>query len=115
MHDDAHQVSDPLTELQARYDRLNSLYQVGNVIHSTLEPQEALQLILTEAVRLMRASSGSAVLINPTTGFLEILASEGLPPDSAQLKLRLGEGIPGRGARRGCSAEEREVSPRPRY
>ena len=45
-----------LAQLQARYDRLNSLYQVSTVIHSTLEPQEALQLILDEAVRLMRAS-----------------------------------------------------------
>jgi GAF domain-containing protein len=115
MHDDAHQISDPLAELQARYDRLNSLYQVGNVIHSTLEPQEALQLILTEAVRLMRASSGSAVLINPTTGFLEILASEGLPPDAAQLKLRLGEGITGWVARAGRPARVGEVARDPRY
>src|SRR5437588_4058913 len=101
MHDDAHQISDPLAELQARYDRLNLLYQVGNVIHSTLDPQEALQLILREAVRLMRASSGSAVLVNPTTGFLEIHASHGLPPQAAELKLRLGEGITGWVARAG--------------
>src|SRR5213593_1423054 len=94
-HDPMNLMPDELSELKARYDRLNLLYQVGNVIHSTLEPQEALQLILHEAVRLMRASSGSAVLINPTTGFLEILASEGLPPDAAQLKLRIGEGITG--------------------
>ena len=60
----------------SRYERLQLLYQVGNVIHSTLEPQEALQLIVSEAVRLMRASSGSVVLINPTSGFLEIHASE---------------------------------------
>ena len=61
-------MSDELAELKARYDRLNLLYQVGNVIHSTLDPQEALRLILDQAVRLMRASSGSVVLINPTTG-----------------------------------------------
>ena len=115
MHDDAHQITGPLAELQARYDRLNSLYQVGNVIHSTLEPQEALQLILSEAVRLMRASSGSAVLINPTTGFLEILASEGLPPGAAQLKLRVGEGITGWVARAGRPARVGEVARDPRY
>src|SRR5207237_1265182 len=55
---------DDLAQLQARYERLNLLYQVSNVIHSTLEPQEALQLILKEAVRLMRASSRSAVLLD---------------------------------------------------
>ena len=53
--------------MMSRYERLNLLYQVSNVIHSTLEPQEALQLIVSEAVRLMRASSGSVVLINPTS------------------------------------------------
>ena len=48
-------MSDELAELKARYDRLNALYQVGSVIHTTLEPQEALQLILNQAVELMRA------------------------------------------------------------
>ena len=70
-------VNDELAELKARYERLNLLYQVSNVIHSTLDPQEALQLIVSEAVRLMRASSGSVVLINPTNGFLEIHAAQG--------------------------------------
>jgi len=108
-------MSDELADLQARYDRLNSLYQVGNVIHSTLEPQVALQLILQEAVRLMRASSGSAVLINPTTGFLEILASEGLPPDAEELKLRIGQGITGWVARSGRPARVGDVAGDPRY
>jgi hypothetical protein len=44
MDDSPHQMSDELADLKARYDRLNVLYQVGNVIHTTLEPQEALQL-----------------------------------------------------------------------
>ena len=80
MDDLSDQMSDRLAELQGRYDRLNVLYRVGNVIHSTLEPQEALQLIINQAVALMRAASGSIVLINPTTGVLEIHAAEGLPP-----------------------------------
>ncbi len=84
-------MSDELAQLKARYDRLNLLYQVGNVIHSTLDPQEALQLILEEAVRLMRASSGSTALINPTTGLLEIHASKGLPASATELKLRVGQ------------------------
>ena len=52
-------MSDELADLKARYDRLNVLYQVGSVIHSTLEPQEALRLIVNQAVGLMRAASGS--------------------------------------------------------
>jgi signal transduction histidine kinase len=108
-------MSDALTDLKARYDQLNLLYHVGNVIHSTLEPQEALQLITREAVRLMRASSGSVVLINPNTGFLEIQASEGLPPNARELKLRVGEGITGWVARAGKTARVADVRQDPRY
>ena len=43
-----------LNELKARYERLKSLYQVGSVIHSTLEPQPALLLIVREAARLIQ-------------------------------------------------------------
>jgi signal transduction histidine kinase len=108
-------MTDELAQLKAQYERLNALYQVGNVIHSTLDSQEALQLILAEAVRLMRASSGSAVLINPTTGFLEILASKGLPEKAAELKLRVGEGITGWVARAGKAARVGDVSRDGRY
>lgn len=106
---------DELRELQARYDRLNMLYQVGNVIHSTLEPQEALQLILDEAVRLVSATSGSTVLLNPMNGLLEIHASKGLPPGAGNLKLRLGEGVTGWVARTGQPARVGDVTRDPRY
>ena len=46
---------EPITD--PRHERLRLLYQVSNVIHSTLDSQEALQLIVSEAVRVMRASS----------------------------------------------------------
>jgi signal transduction histidine kinase len=108
-------MSDELHELRRSYERLQLLYQVGNVIHSTLDPQEALQLILKEAVALMRASSGSAVLINPTDGFLEIHASHGLPPEAASLRLKMGEGVTGWVARTGKAARIGEVSKDPRY
>lgn len=108
-------MSDELVELKARYERLLLLYQVSNVLHSTLEPQEALQLIVREAVRLARASSGSVVLVNPTSGFLEILASQGLPTNAAELKLRVGEGITGWVARTGQSARVGEAGQDARY
>jgi signal transduction histidine kinase len=108
-------VSDELTELKARYERLSLLYQAGNAIHATLDHQEALQLILTQAVRQMRASSGSVVLINPTNGFLEILAAEGLPANAAELKLRVGEGITGWVARTGKPARVGDVTKDSRY
>src|SRR5262245_34228755 len=103
-------MTDELRELKARYERLNLLYQVGNVLHSTLDPQEALQLILNEAVRLMRASSGSTVLVNPTTGLLEIHAAKGLPVKAAEVKLRVGEGVTGWVARTGKPARIGDIS-----
>ena len=108
-------MNDELSKLASRYERLNLLYQVSNVIHSTLEPQEALQLIVSEAVRLMRASSGSVVLINPTSGFLEIHASKGLPPGASRLQLRIGEGITGWVARTGKPARVGDVTQDVRY
>lgn len=115
MANDPSQMSDELAELKARFDRLNLLYQVGNVIHSTLDPQEALRLITDQAVRLMRASSGSAILINPTTGLLEIHAASGLPGSAAELKLRIGQGVTGWVARTGRPARIGDVAKDPRY
>lgn len=102
-------------DLKARYERVSLLYQVGKVIHSTLEPQKALELILSEVIRTMPATSGSIVLINPTTGFLEIEAAQGLPPKARELKLRVGEGITGWVARTGKPARVGDVLKDPRY
>jgi signal transduction histidine kinase len=104
-----------MAKLEARHERLTLLYQVSNVIHSTLDSQEALQLIVREAVRVMQAASGSVVLINPTSGFLEIQASQGLPANAADLRLRLGEGVTGWVARTGKAARVGNVAQDPRY
>lgn len=104
-----------LEKLKAKYERLELLHQVSNIIHSTLDPQEALLLIVREAVRLMAASSGSVVLSNPTNGFLEIHASQGLPATAANLKLRVGEGITGWVARTGKAARVGDVAQDNRY
>ncbi|HEX5398252.1 MAG TPA: GAF domain-containing protein [Verrucomicrobiae bacterium] len=108
-------MNDEEANLNSRFERLQLLYQVSNVIHSTLEPQEALQLIVSEAVRLMNASSGSVVLINPSTGLLEIQASHNLPTAAAKLKLRVGEGITGWVVRNGKPARVGSVTQDPRY
>jgi signal transduction histidine kinase len=108
-------VSDELAGLKERNARLSLLNEISNVIHSTLDPEKALNLILREAVRVMRASSGSAVLINPTNGLLEIQASQGLTPTARQLRLRVGEGITGWVARTGQPARVSDVHADPRY
>lgn len=108
-------MSDELADLQQRYARLKLMYDVSHVIHSSLDPQEALQLIVGEAVRLTKASSGSVVLMNPTTQLLEIQASHGLPEAASALRLRVGEGITGWVARHGKTALVPDVRRDPRY
>jgi signal transduction histidine kinase len=108
-------MSDELAEWKARCERLTLLYQVSNVIHSTLDSQEALQLVVREAVKLTGATSGSVALVNPTTGFLEIQAQHGLPSRAAELRLRVGEGITGWVARTGRPARVGDVSADARY
>ena len=101
-------------------EQLQRLYEVSRAIHSTLESTEALRLIVREAVSLRGASSGSLALVNPTTGLLEIAASEGLPEDASAMSLRPNEGITGWVAHHGeplrigdVSADERYISARP--
>ena len=106
---------DDSAEPKTRLERLELLYQVSNAIHSTLEPQAALQIVVREAVRVMRATSGSVVLFNPNTALLEIEASHGLPPAAAQLRLRVGEGITGWVFRKGRPALVGDVAKDPRY
>jgi signal transduction histidine kinase len=108
-------VNEDLAALKRRFEQLNLLHQVSDVIHSTLDPKEALPLVLREVVRLMRATSGSVVLINPTTGFLEIEAAHGLPPNASQIRLRQGEGITGWVARTAQPARVGNVLEDSRY
>lgn len=109
------QPADEPTDLKAQLERLRQLYHVSNVIHSSLDPQEALQLILEQAIRLTCATSGSAILINPTTRVLEIHAARGLPADVSGVKLRVGEGITGHVALTGKPARVGDVRADPRY
>jgi signal transduction histidine kinase len=108
-------MNDALAELQARHDRLALLYQVSQTLQSTLEPEAALELIVSEAVRAVRATSGSVVLVNPATRRLEIQAAVGLPEQVKRLRLRVGEGITGWVARTGQPALIADTTQDPRY
>jgi signal transduction histidine kinase len=106
---------DSQADLARRYERLRLLFEISEVLHSTLDSQRALLLIVEQAVKIARASSGSIVLVNPNSGFLEIHASHGLPPQADHLKLRVGEGITGWVARTGRPARVGEVAKDARY
>ena len=74
---------------------IDSLYRISSLVSDTDEPEEALQLILDEIVRVLQPSSASISLINPDNKVLELEASFGLPDDWQEMKLSLGQGITG--------------------
>lgn len=108
-------MADEVDNLRAELERTKLLYEVSKVIHSSLDPQEALQLIVKEAVNAMGATSGSVALINPTTGCLEINAAHGLPAAAAEVLLQQHEGITGWVVRYGKPVRVGNVAEDPRY
>lgn len=107
-------MSDPLRDIEARYARLRLLYESGKAIHATLASEQALQVALEEAMRGVRAASGSVRLLNPTTGLLEIHAAKNLPADVRESRLRMGEDVAGWVARTGKAAHVGDAHKDPR-
>lgn len=104
-----------MSQREFQPEQLARLYSVARAIHATLEPAEALQLIVQAAVQLAGAGSGSLALVNPTTGLLEIEAAEGLPEAGSGLVLRQDEGITGWVAQHGKPLRVGEVDQDRRY
>lgn len=108
-------MNDELAELRQRHERLKLLYDVSMTLHSSLDAQEALRLIVSEAVRLTHASSGSVALLNPTSDALIIAASHGLPEEALELTLAVTEGLTGWVARHGKAVRVADVRTDRRY
>lgn len=94
---------------------IDSLYRISSLVSDTDEPQEALQLILDEVVRVLEPSSASISLINPDNKVLELEASFGLPEDWQDMELSLGQGITGWTALHGRALIVNDVRNEPRY
>jgi signal transduction histidine kinase len=94
---------------------LPALYRIASIGTVMDDPHSALQIILREILDLFHATSGSIALLSPDTGRLEIEIQEGLPPDSADFGLRLGQGITGWVAFHGRAQLVRDVAADPRY
>jgi signal transduction histidine kinase len=98
-----------------RLHRYRVLARVSNVINSSLEARTVLRLVLREAARVMRASSGSIVFIDPHTQLLEIAVATGLSRKAQQLKLPIGHGVTGWVAKTGKPLRVSDVTADPRY
>ncbi|MBI5395309.1 MAG: GAF domain-containing protein [Verrucomicrobia bacterium] len=102
-------------DLRERFERLQALHNISTALSATDDPREVLTLVLREAVRVTRASSGSLVLINPSTGLLEIEVAIGLSEDAQKTKLPLDQGITGWVARSGEPLRVGDVAQDRRY
>ena len=91
------------------------LYRIASVGARTDDPHAALQVILGEICALLHATCGSVALLSPDSGRLEMEIQQGLPPDNADLALRLGQGITGWVALHGRAQLVPDVTADPRY
>jgi signal transduction histidine kinase len=94
---------------------LPALYRISSLIGRTEEPRLALRSILAEIVASLHAASGSVSLLNPDTGKLEIEVHQGLPADTDEVSLKLGQGVTGWVAFHGRPQLVRDVTADPRY
>lgn len=91
------------------------LYRISSLVGRTEDPRLALRTILAEIIAGLHASSGSIALLNPDTGKLEIEVQQGLPPDTNDVALRLGQGITGWVAFHNKAQLVPDVAAEPRY
>lgn len=94
---------------------IDSLYRISSLVSKTDDPQEALELIMDEVVKVLGATSASIALINPDKNSLEIEVYRGLPSSSQELKLQLGQGITGWVALHGTPLLVKDVRKDARY
>jgi signal transduction histidine kinase len=94
---------------------LSALYNISSLLGKTEDAGIALRAILAEIIAYFDASSGSIALLNPDSGRLEIEVQQGLPDDSKESALRLGQGITGWVAFHGRPQLVPDVTADPRY
>ncbi|MGC1246348.1 MAG: GAF domain-containing protein, partial [Spirulinaceae cyanobacterium] len=97
-----------------RYKELNLIYKLSEKLSASLELEEIAKLILNEAMTIIKATSGSVMLLNPKKQELEIVATAG---DESFLKtnIQLGEGIAGYVAKTGKAEIVNDVVADSRY
>lgn len=95
---------------------LSLLNQISEVINSTLDLEELLDLALEESLAAVDADGGSIMLINEDTGKLEIVASRGLPKELVETTSQeIGRSIAGWVAKHGESVLVTDAHKDPRF
>ncbi|MCX7830936.1 MAG: diguanylate phosphodiesterase, partial [Acidobacteria bacterium] len=90
-------------EVEEQNNNLANLYVASYQLHSTLDFQEVLHIVMEIVINLIGAEIFSIMLLDEKTNELMVLASEGYDNDVKFPKIRIGEGIIGQVAKRGES------------
>jgi transcriptional regulator with GAF, ATPase, and Fis domain len=87
-------------EVEAENNNLANLYVASYQLHSTLDFNESLKIILEIVMNLIGAEEFSIMMLDEKTNELTIVAQEGMGPE-ARASVKLGEGTIGAAARSG--------------
>jgi len=87
-------------EVEEENNNLANLYVASNQLHSTLDFEEVLRIILEIMINLVGAERFVIMLLDESSGVLSTIASEGME-EGAIRKVRIGEGIIGQAVQRG--------------
>jgi signal transduction histidine kinase len=74
---------------------LATLYRLAALAAGEGDARAAERTVLAEVMQALPADSGSLSLLNPHTGYLEISTHQGLPTDTGDFALKLGQGVTG--------------------
>jgi len=89
-------------EVEAENNNLANLYVASYQLHSTLDFNESLKIILEIVMNLIGAEEFSIMMLDEKMNELTIVAQEGMGPE-ARASVKLGEGIIGGAAKSGES------------
>ncbi len=92
-----------------------ALYRIAALAANAADAASASREILAEIMAVFAADSGSVSLLNPHTGYLEIVTQQGLPRDTGEFALKLGQGVTGWVTVQGKPLLVPDVSTEPRY
>lgn len=90
-------------EVEEQNNNLANLYVASYQLHSTLDFQEVLHIVMEIIINLIGAEVFSIMLLDEKTNELMVLASEGYSDEVKFPKIRIGEGIIGGVAKSGES------------
>jgi nitrate/nitrite-specific signal transduction histidine kinase len=87
-------------EVEAENNNLANLYVASYQLHSTLDFNKSLKIVLEIVVNLLGAEEFSIMMLDEKTNELTIVAQEGMGPE-ARPSIKLGEGIIGAATKSG--------------